>query len=43
MKKLLTIGEPVKVWRGTTITLCNWDKKGLLKPDEVTRGGNRNQ
>ena len=41
MKKLMTIGEAAKVLGVTTTTLRNWDKKGLLKPDELTRGGNR--
>ena len=41
MKELLTIGEAAKVLGVTTTTLRNWDKKGLLKPDELTRGGNR--
>ena len=40
MKKLMTIGEAAKVGV-TTTTLRNWDRKGLLKPDELTRGGNR--
>ena len=41
MKKLMTIGEAAKVLGVTTTTLRNWDRKGLLKPDELTRGGNR--
>ena len=41
MKKLLTIGEAAKALGVTTTTLRNWDKKGLLRPDELTRGGNR--
>lgn len=41
MKKLLTIGEAAKALGVTTTTLRNWDKKGLLKPDEITRGGAR--
>ena len=40
-KKLLTIGEAAKVLGVTTTTLRNWDKNGLLHPDEHTRGGNR--
>ena len=40
-KKLLTIGEAAKVLGVTTTTLRNWDKNGLLHPDEYTRGGNR--
>lgn len=41
MKKLLTIGEAAKALGVTATTLRNWDKKGLLKPDEITRGGAR--
>ncbi len=37
----MTIGEAAKVLGVTTTTLRNWDRKGLLKPDELTRGGNR--
>ena len=40
-KKLLTIGEAAKVLGVTTTTLRNWDKNGLLHPDEHTRGGKR--
>lgn len=40
-KRLLTIGEAAKVLGVTTTTLRNWDKNGLLRPDELTRGGNR--
>ncbi len=41
MKKLLSIGEAAKALGVTTTTLRNWDKKGLLRPDEHTRGGDR--
>ena len=41
MKKMLTIGEAANVLGVTTTTLRNWDKKGLLKPDELTKGGDR--
>ena len=41
MKKMLTIGEAAHVLGVTTTTLRNWDKKGLLKPDALTHGGNR--
>lgn len=37
----MTIGEAAKVLGVTTTTLRNWDKNGLLHPDEHTRGGNR--
>lgn len=39
MNKLLSIGQASKVLGVTIQTLRNWDKKGLLKPDELTRGG----
>lgn len=41
MNKLLTIGEAANVLGVTTTTMRNWDKKGVLKPDEVTVGGDR--
>lgn len=41
MNNLMTIGEAAKALGVTTTTLRNWDKKGLLKPDEITRGGAR--
>ena len=41
MKKMLTIGEAADVLGVSTTTLRNWDKKGLLKPDELTKGGDR--
>ncbi len=36
----MTIGEAAKVVGVTKTTLRNWDRKGLLNPDELTRGGN---
>lgn len=41
MKKLLSIGEAARALGVSIQTLRNWDKKGLLKPDEWTRGGER--
>ncbi|TYG34609.1 IS607 family transposase [Lonepinella koalarum] len=41
MNKLLSIGQASKVLGVTIQTLRNWDKKGLLKPDELTKGGDR--
>ena len=41
MKRMLTIGEAAKAIGVTTTTLRNWDKNGLLKPDEYTKGGDR--
>lgn len=41
MSKLLSIGQASKVLGVTIQTLRNWDKKGLLKPDELTKGGER--
>ncbi len=41
MNKLLSIGQASKVLGVTIQTLRNWDKKGLLKPDELTKGGER--
>lgn len=41
MKKMLTIGEAAKAIGVTTTTLRNWDKRGLLKPDDLTKGGDR--
>lgn len=41
MKNMLTISEAAKALGVTTTTLRNWDKKGLLKPDELTKGGDR--
>lgn len=41
MSKLLAIGQASKLLGVTIQTLRNWDKKGLLKPDEITKGGAR--
>lgn len=41
MNKLLSIGQASKTLGVTIQTLRNWDKKGLLKPDELTKGGER--
>ncbi|HQC54778.1 MAG TPA: IS607 family transposase [Clostridia bacterium] len=41
MNKLLSIGEASKVLGVSIQTLRNWDKTGLLKPDELTKGGER--
>ena len=41
MSKLLAIGQASKLLGVTIQTLRNWDKQGLLKPDELTRGGER--
>lgn len=41
MKHLLTIGEAAEALGVTTTTMRNWDKKGVLCPDERTRGGDR--
>lgn len=41
MKRLLTIGEAAEALGVTTTTLRNWDKSGVLHPDEKTRGGDR--
>lgn len=41
MIKLLSIGQASKVLGVTIQTLRNWDKKGILHPDEITRGGAR--
>lgn len=41
MNKLLAIGQASKLLGVTIQTLRNWDKQGLLKPDELTRGGER--
>ncbi|EGO2369752.1 TPA: MerR family DNA-binding transcriptional regulator, partial [Campylobacter jejuni] len=34
MNKLLSIGQASKALGVTIQTLRNWDKKGLLKPDD---------
>lgn len=41
MKNLLSIGDAANLLGVTIQTLRNWDKKGLLKPDELTKGGAR--
>ncbi|EHF7952141.1 recombinase family protein, partial [Campylobacter coli] len=41
MKQLLPIGQASKLLGVSIQTLRNWDKQGLLKPDEITRGGSR--
>ena len=41
MNNLLPIGQAAKLLGVTVQTMRNWDKKGLLKPDEYTRGGER--
>ena len=41
MNKLLSIGQASKALGVTIQTLRNWDKKGLLKPDGMTKGGER--
>lgn len=41
MNKLLSIGQASQLLGVTIQTLRNWDKKGLLKPDEFTKGGDR--
>ncbi|RAX56464.1 IS607 family transposase [Helicobacter monodelphidis] len=41
MNNLLSIGKASKLLGVTIQTLRNWDKQGLLKPDEYTRGGER--
>ena len=35
---LVNISEAARILGVTTTTLRNWDKKGLLKPDELTKG-----
>lgn len=41
MNKLITIGQASRLLGVTIQTLRNWDKQGLLKPDEITKGGSR--
>lgn len=41
MSNLISIGKASKILGVTIQTLRNWDKKGLLKPDEITKGGAR--
>ena len=38
MGKLVNISEAARILGVTTTTLRNQDKKGLLKPDEITKG-----
>lgn len=38
MSKLVNISEAARILGVTTTTLRNWDKRGLLKPDELTKG-----
>lgn len=38
MGKLVNISDAAQILGVTTTTLRNWDKKGLLKPDELTKG-----
>lgn len=41
MNNLISIGKAAKLLGVTIQTLRNWDKSGLLKPDEYTKGGDR--
>lgn len=41
MNKLIAIGQASKLLGVTIQTLRNWDKQGLLRPDEITKGGSR--
>ena len=41
MNKLIAIGQASKLLGVSIQTLRNWDKQGLLKPDEITKGGSR--
>ena len=41
MKTLVNISEAARLLGVTTTTLRNRDKKGLLKPDDLTKGGAR--
>ncbi|WP_143428214.1 MerR family transcriptional regulator, partial [Helicobacter pylori] len=40
-KRMLSIGQASKLLGVTIQTLHNWDKRDLLKPDELTKGGER--
>ncbi|PDX27458.1 MerR family DNA-binding transcriptional regulator [Helicobacter pylori] len=40
-KRMLSIGQASKLLGVTIQTLRNWDKRDLLKPDELTKGGER--
>ena len=41
MDKIIPIGQAAKLLGVSIQTMRNWDKKGLLKPDDYTRGGER--
>ena len=41
MNQLIAIGQASRLLGVTIQTLRNWDKQGLLKPDEITKGGSR--
>lgn len=41
MNKLIAIGQASKLLGVSIQTLRNWDKQGLLRPDEITKGGSR--
>ena len=41
MNKLIAIGQASKLLGVSIQTLRNWDKQGLLKPDEITKGASR--
>ena len=41
MSELLSIGQAARVLGVTIQTLRNWDRNGLLHPDERTKGGDR--
>ena len=39
--KIVSIGQASKLLGVTIQTIRNWDKQGLLKPDDITKGGQR--
>ena len=39
--KIVSIGQASKLLGVTIHTIRNWDKQGLLKPDDITKGGQR--
>ncbi len=41
MNNLLSIGQASKILGVSIQTLRNWEKRGLLKPDNYTKGGER--
>lgn len=41
MNKLIPIGQASQLLGVTIQTIRNWDKQGLLKPDDITKGGQR--